>query len=56
VPPELREYAQLDKDVVLVGQGKKFELWNRDNWKALAQAPGGLTPEDIPPQLEGFSL
>jgi MraZ protein len=56
VPPELREYAQLDKDVVLVGQGKKFELWNRDNWKALAQAPGGLTPEDIPPQLEDFSL
>jgi len=56
VSPELREYAHLEKDVMLVGQGKKFELWNRDQWKALAQAPGGITPESLPPQLEGFSL
>jgi MraZ protein len=56
VSPELREYAQLVRDVVLVGQDNKFELWNRDTWKALAQAPGGLTPEQLPPQLEGFSL
>lgn len=56
VPQELREYAQLDKDVVLAGQGKKFELWNREAWKALALAPGSLTPEQLPPQLEGFSL
>jgi len=56
VSPELREYAHLEKDVVLVGQGKKFELWNREQWKALAEAPGGLTPDALPPALEGFSL
>ena len=28
VPPSLRRYANLDKHVVLVGQGHKFELWD----------------------------
>ncbi|MBL4827187.1 MAG: division/cell wall cluster transcriptional repressor MraZ [Spongiibacteraceae bacterium] len=30
--PSLREYASLDKKVVLVGQGKKLELWNESMW------------------------
>ena len=34
VPPALRNYAQLEKAVVLVGQGNKFELWNKDSWDA----------------------
>ena len=34
LPPALREYAQLDKRVVLVGQGNKLELWDEDNWLA----------------------
>jgi MraZ protein len=32
VAPELRKYAGLDHKVVLVGQGKKFELWNEELW------------------------
>lgn len=28
----LREYAQLGKKVVLIGQGKKFELWDEEVW------------------------
>lgn len=32
VPPLLREYAGLEKRVVLVGQGKKFELWDDAHW------------------------
>lgn len=39
LPPLLREHASLDKKVMLVGQGTKFELWDeatwneqRDNW------------------------
>lgn len=30
--PSLREYAQLEKKVVLVGQGKKLELWSEHLW------------------------
>ena len=32
VPAELQEYAQLDKKLMLVGQGRKFELWSEANW------------------------
>ncbi len=32
LPPLLREYAGLTKSVVLVGQGKKFELWDEAHW------------------------
>ena len=28
----LREYARLGKKVVLIGQGKKFELWDEALW------------------------
>lgn len=32
VPATLRKFAKLEKEVVLVGQGQKFELWNTENW------------------------
>lgn len=34
LPPALREYAELDKRAVLVGQGNKLELWDEGNWIA----------------------
>ena len=56
VPPALRDYAQLDKAVVLVGQGKKFELWNKDNWEQLMDRGGGFGAGGLPPELGGFLL
>lgn len=56
VAPALREYAQLDKAVVLVGQGKKFELWNKDNWEQMLSKGAGFSPGGLPSELEGFSL
>mgnify|MGYP001480158862 CR=1 FL=1 len=32
LPSLLRDYAQLDKKIVLLGQGKKFELWAEESW------------------------
>jgi len=34
LPPMLREFAKLEKHIVLVGQGNKFELWNEEVWNA----------------------
>jgi MraZ protein len=56
ISPALREYAQLDKAVVLVGQGKKFELWGKDGWEQFMATSKPLSAGDLPPQLEGFSL
>ncbi|MBW1804676.1 MAG: division/cell wall cluster transcriptional repressor MraZ [Deltaproteobacteria bacterium] len=33
IPPDLREVAGLDKDVVLVGELKLFEIWDRVKWE-----------------------
>ena len=32
LPSLLREYAGLEKDIMLIGQGKKFELWDKATW------------------------
>lgn len=32
IPPRLREFAQLDKRVVLAGLGNKFEIWDEETW------------------------
>lgn len=32
VPPHLREYAGLKKDVVSIGVNNRIEIWNRDSW------------------------
>ncbi|MEK6593749.1 MAG: division/cell wall cluster transcriptional repressor MraZ [Pseudomonadota bacterium] len=56
ISPALRQFAQLDKNVVLVGQGKKFELWNQDNWEQLINRAGSFGAGGLPPELEDFSL
>jgi MraZ protein len=33
IPPTLREYAALQKDVVWAGSGKYAELWAKDVWQ-----------------------
>jgi len=35
VPANLREFAGLDKDVVLVGVGNRVEIWSKDRWEAV---------------------
>jgi len=32
IPQTLREYADLDKEVVLVGQLRKIEIWSKKRW------------------------
>ena len=56
VSPELRRFAELEKSVVLVGQGRKFELWNDERWGQLIDSAGNFGAGGLPPELEGFSL
>jgi MraZ protein len=58
LPASLREYAQLEKKLVLVGQGKKLELWAEDMWLAereQALAESGPTAE-LPEELMSLTL
>ncbi len=54
----LRNHAELDKHVALVGQGKKLELWSEQNWAEqtqlwLSQASAG---GELPAELQSLSL
>nr|WP_040557660.1 division/cell wall cluster transcriptional repressor MraZ [Reinekea blandensis] len=54
----LREYAGLDKKVVLLGQGNKFELWSEAEWEQARDeyiAAAG-TDESMTEELEQISL
>jgi MraZ protein len=58
LPPTLRELVHLDKHVVLLGQGNKFEVWDeqawnerRDKWLADTGTDQGLSDG-----LESLSL
>ena len=37
LPPVLREYANLQKDVVLVGVLSRVEIWDKDRWQEMMQ-------------------
>src|ERR1700684_2642060 len=58
LPPELREFALLTRDAMLIGQGLRFELWDearwnerRDEWLA---SPESST--DLPAGLDTLSF
>lgn len=54
VPPTLREYAGLEKKLLLIGQGRKLELWSEDRWMSwLDEAEG---EEDIPEEMKSLTL
>ncbi len=47
VPPELRKYACLEKEIRFVGQDHYFEIWSEANWQKQTQIFSGLKPEDF---------
>lgn len=58
LPRELREFAGLDRQAILIGQGNKFELWDEERWNAkrdqwLQADEDGV---DLPAELESLSL
>ncbi len=59
LPSLLRDYAQLDKRVVMVGQGNKFEVWNEDIWSKRREAwlaMEATTKHELPDEMKVFSL
>ena len=58
LPASLREFGQLTRDAMLIGQGMRFELWDearwierRDEWLASA-----ATTADLPADLDTLSF
>lgn len=59
LPAPLREYAGMEKQVMMVGQMNKFELWDEERWNAQrdqwAEQPN-LEALDLPVDLESLSI
>ena len=58
IPPPLREFSNLDKQIVLIGQGNKFEIWDENTWNErrdvwLAEEEQEL---ELSAELESLSL
>lgn len=53
VPQSLRDYARLEKDVILVGAFKHVEIWSKAVWE---QAESMASQEDIVNTLERLGL
>ena len=37
IAPHLRDWAELDKEVVITGQQKRIELWSPQNWREVEE-------------------
>jgi len=59
LPPMLREYAGLGKKIVLIGQGRKFEIWDETLWNESQEAwveAVQSSEGELPASLEELSL
>lgn len=49
VPQNLRDFAKLDKDIVVTGVGDRAEIWDKSNWDSFNEA---IDENDIMGQME----
>ncbi len=58
LPSLLRDYANIEKDLRAVGQGKKIELWSASEWEAYRARwiMEAIKPGDLPDDLQSLAL
>lgn len=56
LPQRLRQFAGLEKKVVLVGQGSRFELWDEEQWDKQQDEllSGDIDDFEMPSELESL--
>ena len=55
IPSKLREFAELIKDVVLVGAAGHIEIWSQERWDALEEE-AEESMEDIAERMDDLGL
>ena len=53
IPGNLRDFAGLDKDVVLVGVGSRVEIWSKNKWENMSTDEN---MDDITAAMEALGL
>lgn len=52
---KLRDYAHLEKDVVIIGQSTYIEIWNKDEWENY-QTGEEISLDDLAGQMSSYGL
>jgi MraZ protein len=60
LPPLQRELAELEKELVLIGQGERFEIWNERAWSDQRQVwrdkAARLDKTQLSPELKALKF
>lgn len=56
VPPTLREFAALDKELVIVGNGNHAEIWDAAKWNEYLYGDDSMSLEDAAEALRAEGL
>jgi MraZ protein len=56
IPPELRDFAKITRQVMFVGQGSHFEIWDLEMWNTQLESLRSGGSPTLPPGMENFSL
>ncbi|NLV36586.1 MAG: division/cell wall cluster transcriptional repressor MraZ [Clostridiaceae bacterium] len=46
IPPDLRNHAELEKEISIVGVGNRVEVWSRDRWEKYIKGDS-LNPDSL---------
>ena len=57
IPKSLRDYADLEKEIVLVGNLDRFEIWSRSKWeKVNKETEQELKKEEVKEEIASLGL
>ncbi len=53
ISSNLREFANLDKDIIIVGMDSRIEIWSKDKWQ---QCDDNISADDIAEKMEMLGI
>jgi len=58
IPPSLRSYAGLERDVVITGMPKRFEIWSREKWEVEVGRfeKEGIEDPELTREIDGLGI